>query len=160
MLNQKNIIDTEGFSHKQAKLLVVAVYVMMGIGLLLPAEKIELANATWQISLWHGYSGQALGVSLTAMLLLEFFWHYRKQNWLLWPGLLAGLHATTFAILRIQSLQMIGYHHKGSLAQSLASSASPGAGLYILLAGGMVLIVLHGWLLIARKKRKPATMDL
>ena len=141
-------------TNKQAKLIVIVLYLLIILGLLLPAEKIVLSNDTWNISLWHGHSGKALWVSLTALLLLEFFWHTKKQNWLLWPGLLAGLHATTFALLRMQSLKMIGYHPTGSLAQALPSSASADPGMYLILFGGAVLIALHTWLLIAQKKKK------
>jgi hypothetical protein len=127
----------------------MAAYLPAAVAIALPAEKLTVGNTSYTIWLWYQYSGQAVLGVLAFMLLLQLIVWQRKKHWMIWPGILAGLHATAFAALRILSL-LQQKAPSGSLAETIHSSNSPMIGLYVLLRGGVGLLGVHGW--VWRKK--------
>jgi cephalosporin hydroxylase len=127
----------------------MAAYLPAAVAIALPAEKLTMGNSSYTLWLWYQYSGQAVLGVLAFMLLLQMIVWQRKKHWMIWPGILAGLHATAFATLRIVSL-LQQKAPSGSLAETIHSSTSPMIGLYLLLIGGVVLLGVHGW--VWRKK--------
>lgn len=122
----------------------MAAYLPAAVAIALPAEKLTVGNSSYTLWLWYQYSGQAVLGVLAFMLLLQLLVWQRKKHWMIWPGILAGLHASAFAALRIYSL-LQQKAPSGSLAQTIHSSTSPMMGLYLLLMGGVVLLGVNGW---------------
>jgi hypothetical protein len=120
-------------------------YLPAAMAMVLPAEKLSLGDNSYTLPLYNQYSGQAVLGVLAFMLLLQLIVWQRKKHWMIWPGILAGLHATAFAALRIATLLSGAKAPNGSLAQTLHSHTSPMIGLYLLLIGGVVLLGVSGW---------------
>ncbi|HSC52834.1 MAG TPA: hypothetical protein VLC98_04405 [Phnomibacter sp.] len=125
-------------------------YLLPMAAVIMPAEQLCVNNDCYTLPLWYQYTGQALVGVLACMLLLQMLVWLGRKKWVIWPGVVAGLYVVAFTILKLISLSNPMPAPAGSLAATVHSSISPMWGLYLLLAGGILLLGMHAWLMSKR----------
>ncbi|MCC6761738.1 MAG: hypothetical protein IT252_11010 [Chitinophagaceae bacterium] len=113
-------------------------YLLLLISLFIPAESIRLNGETYTVGMYFQQSAWAMVSVAIVLISLQWIWQYKKQQWLVWPGILAGLLLVSFALLRIiRLLQMPELADK-------QFSGQPQLGLYLMAAAALALLGLEG----------------
>lgn len=125
---------------------LLGTYLLLFLSLFIPAESIRLNGANHTVALYFQQSAWAIvGISVV-FISLQWIWRYKKKQWHVWPGILAGLLLVAFALLRIiRLLQMPELADK-------QFSGQPKLGLYLMAAAALALLGLE-----AMQWRKNAT---
>ena len=113
-------------------------YLLLLISLFIPAESIRLNGGTHTVALYFQQSAWAIVGLALLLIAAQWLWQNKKQQWLVWPGILAGLLLLAFALLRIiRLLQMPELADKQFIGQ-------PQLGLYLMAVAALVLLLLEG----------------
>lgn len=113
-------------------------YLLLLISLFIPAESIRLNGETYTVALYFQQSAWAIVGLAVVLISIQWIWQIKKQQWLVWPGIIAGLLLLAFALLRIiRLLQMPEVADK-------QFSGQPQLGLYVMAVAALALLLLEG----------------
>jgi hypothetical protein len=140
--------------YRQLSLAGIIAYMLGLLAPLFPAEELVMEGQTYHMSLIGQYSGQAVWVILFLFGLLQAWGWFGKKKWWLWTGLLAGLHTSAFALMRMMHLW---WQQSTDAANNLSTHAQvstrPLFGLYLVLMAGLAIFCItlaQGWNTLAR----------
>ena len=113
-------------------------YLLLLISLFIPAESIRLNGGSHTVSLYFQQSAWAMVGVAVVLISLQWIWQHKKQQWLVWPGIISGLLLLAFALLR-----MVRLWQMPELADKQFSS-EPQLGLYLMAAAALALLGVEG----------------
>jgi len=113
-------------------------YLLLLISLFIPAESIRLNGGTHTVALYFQQSAWAMVGVAVVLISLQWIWQHKKQQWLVWPGIISGLLLLAFALLRMVRLwQMPELADKQFCGQ-------PQLGLYLMAVAALALMGVEG----------------
>jgi hypothetical protein len=113
-------------------------YLLLLISLFIPAESIRLNGETYTVGMYFQQSAWAIVGVVVVLISLQWIWQLKKQQWLVWPGIISGLLLLAFALLR-----MVRLWQMPELADK-QFDAQPQAGLYLMAVAALVLLGVEG----------------
>ena len=113
-------------------------YFLLLISLFIPAESIRLNGGTHTVALYFQQSAWAMVGVAVVLISLQWIWQHKKQQWLVWPGIISGLLLLAFALLR-----MVRLWQMPELADK-PFSGQPQLGLYLMAVAALALLGLEG----------------
>ncbi|MCA0381895.1 MAG: hypothetical protein LCH58_07020 [Bacteroidetes bacterium] len=113
-------------------------YLLLLISLFIPAESIRLNGETHTVAMYFQQSAWAMVGVAVVLISLQWIWQLKKQQWLVWPGIISGLLLLAFALLR-----MVRLWQMPELADK-QFSGQPQLGLYLMAVAALALLLLEG----------------
>ena len=113
-------------------------YLLLLISLFIPAESIRLNGGTHTVALYFQQSAWAMVGVAVVLISLQWIWQHKKQQWLVWPGIISGLLLLAFALLR-----MVRLWQMPELADK-PFSGQPQLGLYLMAVAALALLGVEG----------------
>lgn len=113
-------------------------YLLLLISLFIPAESIRLNGGTHTVALYFQQSAWAMVGVAVVLISLQWIWQHKKQQWLVWPGIISGLLLLAFALLR-----MVRLWQMPELADK-QFSGQPQLGLYLMAVAALALMGVEG----------------
>lgn len=113
-------------------------YLLLLISLFIPAESIRLNGVTHTVALYFQHSAWAMVGVAVVLISLQWIWQLKKQQWLVWPGIISGLLLLAFALLRMVRLWQIPE------VPDKQFSGQPQLGLYVMAVAALALLLLEG----------------
>lgn len=113
-------------------------YLLLLISLFIPAESIRLNGSTHTVALNFQQSAWAMVGVAVVLISLQWIWQHKKQQWLVWPGIISGLLLLVFALLR-----MVRLWQMPELADK-QFSGQPQLGLYLMAVAALALLGVEG----------------
>ena len=113
-------------------------YLLLLISLFIPAESIRLNGGTHTVALYFQQSAWAMVGVAVVLISLQWIWQLKKQQWLVWPGIISGLLLLAFALLR-----MVRLWQMPELADK-QFSGQPQLGLYLMAVAALALMGVEG----------------